>query len=59
MLTRFFKLTVAVANHGESGESCSVSLSRRRIDKIAAMMRPGDYLVMQFGHNDQRERGEG
>jgi lysophospholipase L1-like esterase len=59
MLTRFFKPTVAVANHGESGESYSASLSRRRIDKIASLMKPGDYLLMQFGHNDQKEKGEG
>ncbi len=58
MLTRFFKSTVAIANHGESGESYSASLGRRRIDKIASLMKPGDYLLMQFGHNDQKERGE-
>jgi len=52
MLTRFFKPTVAVANHGESGESYNASLGRRRIDKIASLMKPGDYLLMQFGHND-------
>jgi len=59
MLTRFFKPTVAVANHGESGESYGASLGRRRIDKIASLMKPGDYLLMQFGHNDQKEKGEG
>jgi lysophospholipase L1-like esterase len=59
MLPRFFKPTVAVANHGESGESYSASLGRRRIDKIASLMKPGDYLLMQFGHNDQKEKGEG
>jgi lysophospholipase L1-like esterase len=59
MLTRFFKPTVAVANHGESGESYTASLGRRRIDKIASLMKPGDYLLMQFGHNDQKEKGEG
>jgi lysophospholipase L1-like esterase len=59
MLTRFFKPVVAVANHGESGESYTASLARRRIDKIAALMKPGDLLILQFGHNDQKERGEG
>jgi len=59
MLTHFFKPTVAIANHGESGESYSASLGRRRIDKIASLMKPGDYLLMQFGHNDQKEKGEG
>ncbi len=59
MLPRFFQPTVAVANHGESGESYSASLGRRRIDKIASLIKPGDYLLMQFGHNDQKEKGEG
>lgn len=58
MLTRFFQPTVAVANHGESGESYSASLSRRRIDKIASALKPGDVVILQFGHNDQKERGE-
>ncbi|HVS52666.1 MAG TPA: rhamnogalacturonan acetylesterase [Opitutaceae bacterium] len=58
MLTRFFKPEVAIANHGESGESYSASLSRRRIDKICSQVQPGDVVIMQFGHNDQKERGE-
>lgn len=59
MLTRFFKPVVAVANHGESGESYTASLGRRRIDKIASLLKPGDVVILQFGHNDQKERGEG
>jgi lysophospholipase L1-like esterase len=59
MLPRFFGPGVAVANHGESGESYSASSSRGRIDKIAALMKPGDYLFLQFAHNDMKERGEG
>lgn len=58
MLTRFFKPEVAIANHGESGESYSASLGRRRIDKICSQVQPGDVVIMQFGHNDQKERGE-
>ncbi len=59
MLPRFFRPAVAVANHGESGESYSASLGRRRIDKIVSALQRGDVVVMQFGHNDQKERGEG
>jgi lysophospholipase L1-like esterase len=55
MLPRFFKPTVAVANHGESGETYRDSIARRRLDKIIGVMRPGDYLFMQFGHNDQKQ----
>ncbi len=55
MLTRFFKPEIAVANHGESGETYRDSIGRRRLDKIASVMKPGDWLIMQFGHNDQKQ----
>lgn len=59
MLTRFFRAGLAVANHAESGESLRSSLGARRLDKVLAAMRPGDYLFIQYGHNDEKERGEG
>jgi lysophospholipase L1-like esterase len=55
MLTRFFKPEVAIANHAESGETYRDSIGRRRLDKVLSLMKPGDYLLMQFGHNDQKE----
>ena len=55
MLTRFFKPEVAIANHAESGETYRDSIGRRRLDKILSVMQPGDYLIMQFGHNDQKQ----
>jgi lysophospholipase L1-like esterase len=55
MLPRFFKPGIAVANHGESGETYRDSIGRRRLDKILSVMKPGDTLVMQFGHNDQKQ----
>jgi lysophospholipase L1-like esterase len=59
MLPRFFKPGVAVANHAESGESLKSSLKARRLDKVLSTIKSGDYLFIQFGHNDQKERGEG
>ncbi|HEX8148466.1 MAG TPA: rhamnogalacturonan acetylesterase [Pyrinomonadaceae bacterium] len=59
MLTRFFKPGLAVANHAESGESLRSSAGARRLDKVLSLIRPGDYLFIQFGHNDEKERGEG
>ncbi|MCF3651649.1 rhamnogalacturonan acetylesterase [Synoicihabitans lomoniglobus] len=55
MLTRFFAPTIAIANHAESGETYRDSIGRRRLDKLISVMRPGDYLFMQFGHNDQKQ----
>lgn len=59
MLPRFFKAGVAVANHAESGESLKSSLGARRLEKVMSTIKSGDYLFIQFGHNDQKERGEG
>lgn len=54
MLPAFFGPTVAIANHAESGESARSFVSERRHAKVMAMIKPGDYLFMQFGHNDQK-----
>jgi lysophospholipase L1-like esterase len=59
MLTRFLKSDVAVANHAESGESIASSLSARRFDKVWSEMKRGDYLFVQFGHNDMKSTQPG
>jgi len=55
----FFKPEVAVANHGESGESLRGFFGEKRVDKVMSVIRPGDYLFIQMGHNDQKDKGEG
>jgi lysophospholipase L1-like esterase len=59
MLTRFFKPAIAIANHAESGESLRSSLAAKRLDKVLSVIKPGDYLFIQYGHNDEKEKGEG
>ncbi|MET0624025.1 MAG: rhamnogalacturonan acetylesterase [Pyrinomonadaceae bacterium] len=59
MLPRFFRAGLAVANHAQSGESLRSSAGARRLEKVLSAMRRGDYLFIQFGHNDEKERGEG
>jgi lysophospholipase L1-like esterase len=54
MLPRFFKPEVAVANHAESGETIANSLRAQRFEKVFSVMKPGDYLFVQFGHNDMK-----
>lgn len=56
MLPRFFKPGVAIANHAESGESLPSFLGAKRFDKIMSGMKAGDYLFIQFGHNDQKDK---
>lgn len=55
MLPRFFKPTVAIANHAESGETVSDSNGRFRFRKILSLIKPGDVFIVQFGHNDMKE----
>ena len=59
MITAFFKPDIGVANHGESGESLRGFLGERRWAKVMSVLKPGDYLLIQMGHNDQKEKGEG
>jgi lysophospholipase L1-like esterase len=59
MLPRFFKPGIAIANHSESGETYRDSIGRRRLDKILSVMKPGDWLIMQFGTNDQKQIAAG
>lgn len=54
MLPRFFKPEVSVANHAESGETLKSFLFEHRLDKLLSRMKPGDWLLIQFGHNDQK-----
>lgn len=56
MFTRFFKPGVAIANQAESGESLGSSLSSRRVAKVEAEMKKGDYVFIQFGHNDMKSK---
>ena len=56
MLPRFFKPEIAVANYAESGESLKSSLGANRFAKIFSTMKKGDYLFVQFGHNDMKDK---
>jgi len=58
MIPRFFKPGVAIANHAESGLTLGSFIGGRRLKKILSVMKPGDYLFIEFGHNDQKEKGE-
>jgi len=57
MIPRFFKPGVAIANHAESGLTLGSFLSSKRLAKILSVMKPGDYLFIEFGHNDQKDKG--
>ena len=54
MLPAMLDDTVAVANHAESGETLKSFMTGLRLDKVLSRIKPGDYLLVQFGHNDQK-----
>ena len=55
MLPAFFKDTVAVANHATSGETMKSSITGLRLDKVLSQVKRGDYLLIQYGHNDEKQ----
>jgi lysophospholipase L1-like esterase len=54
MLPRFFLPGIVIANHAESGETTKSFVGEHRLAKIMTAMKPGDYLFIQFAHNDMK-----
>jgi lysophospholipase L1-like esterase len=54
MLPRYFNDQVAIANNAESGETIRSFVEEHRLDKVMSSIRSGDYLFIQFAHNDQK-----
>jgi lysophospholipase L1-like esterase len=54
MLPVFFNKKVAIANYAESGEAMKSFIAEKRLMKISTQIKKGDYLFIQFGHNDQK-----
>ena len=57
MIPAFFGPGTAVANHAESGLALSSFVAQKRLEKILSTMKAGDFVMIQFGHNDQKETG--
>jgi len=52
-LADYFDTTkISIANHAIGGRSSRTFLTEGRWDKIMANLKKGDYVIMQFGHND-------
>ncbi len=54
MLPCFFRADLAIANHAESGETMKSFLAESRLAKVLSLTRRGDWMLIQFGHNDQK-----
>jgi lysophospholipase L1-like esterase len=53
-ITRYFDAGIAVANHAESGETLKSFVTEQRLDKLLENLHSGDWVMIQFGHNDQK-----
>lgn len=55
MIPRFFEPgKIVIANHAESGESLKSFVGENRLEKVFSLMKNGDYLFIEFAHNDQK-----
>lgn len=59
MIPCFFDEEVCFANYAESGETATTFIAAKRLKKLLTQVKPGDYIIVEFGHNDQKRRGVG
>lgn len=50
----FLRRDLQVANHAVNGRSSKSFVDEGRLDVILGAIRPGDLLLVQFGHNDSK-----
>ena len=58
MIPTWFDENVCIANYAESGLTSSTFLGQKRLNKILDMIKPGDYVFVEFGHNDEKDKGD-
>ena len=58
ILPAFIKPGWACVNFARSGLAMVTFEGEGRLDRILSGMKPGDWVIVQFGHNDQKRPGE-
>lgn len=56
MLPGFLTEDIVVDNHAVNGRSSKSFIDEGRWDAVLKKMMPGDYVVIQFGHNDEKPK---
>ena len=56
MLDYYFKENIEVVNHAIGGRSTNSFIAEGRWEKLLSEVKPGDYVLIQFGHNDASTR---
>lgn len=54
VLQGFFSEKVRIENHAMNGRSSKSFIDEGRWDKVLERIKPGDYVFIQFGHNDEK-----
>ncbi|MFF5978170.1 rhamnogalacturonan acetylesterase [Streptomyces olindensis] len=51
----FLRKDLVVSNHAVNGRSSKSFVDEGRLDAVFSVIRPGDFLLVQFGHNDAKK----
>ncbi len=54
MLPRFFRDPAVIVNHAANGRSSKSFIDEGRWQKLVDALQPGDWVIVQFGHNDPK-----
>ncbi|TDO73348.1 lysophospholipase L1-like esterase [Flavobacterium chryseum] len=58
-ITNYFDNEIVVSNYAYSGAALSSFKAGNRLKKILTQIKKGDYLFVEFGHNDEKIKGDG
>jgi DNA sulfur modification protein DndE len=54
LLPNFFTSDVEIQNHAVNGRSTKSFINEHRWDTVMSRLKPGDFVMIQFGHNDEK-----
>ena len=54
----FFDDNIVIDNHAVNGRSSLSFINEGRWDAVLKKMKPGDYVIIQFGHNDEKPKAD-
>ena len=55
-LQAYFDDHIIIDNHAVNGRSSKSFIDEGRWDKVLEKLTPGDYVIIQFGHNDEKPK---
>jgi lysophospholipase L1-like esterase len=54
LLPKFFRDAAVIVNHAANGRSTRSFIAEGRWQTLLDALRPGDWVIIQFGHNDEK-----